>query len=153
MHSGGGTKEEPYSDIFIEAPEKEAKIIFYNRFGHNPERVSCTCCGEDYSISESISLKQATGFHRGCPSLETPKDPETNRYLNNDPIMKAHRYLDPDDEIPKGYRKSKIDSNWKEWQSLENYIQGATVLVIYKKDLKPEERTGEVPEQGFVWKD
>ena len=42
MASGGDTKEEPYENIYIEAPEEEAKVIFYNRFGHNPERVSCT---------------------------------------------------------------------------------------------------------------
>ncbi len=48
-YSGGGTKEK-WELIIIEAPEEEAKIIFYNRFGHSPNRVSCTCCGEDYSI-------------------------------------------------------------------------------------------------------
>lgn len=57
MHSGGGTKEEPYEYIFIEAPREEAIIIFYNRFGHNPERVTCTCCGDDYSITEYETLK------------------------------------------------------------------------------------------------
>ena len=66
MHSGGGAKEAPYEYIYIEAPESEAKTIFYNRFGHNPERVSCACCGEDYSISEEESLEQATAFERGC---------------------------------------------------------------------------------------
>jgi len=51
MHSGGGAKEK-WELIFIEAPEDEAISIFYNRFGHNPNRVSCTCCGADYSIYE-----------------------------------------------------------------------------------------------------
>ena len=68
MHSGGGLKE-PYHYIFIEAPEEEAKIIFYNRFGHSPDRVSCTCCGADYSISESKTLAEATAGHRGCKSI------------------------------------------------------------------------------------
>lgn len=52
MHSGGGLKEEPYNMIYIEAPEDVAKTIFFNKFGHNPERVSCTCCGDDYGIYE-----------------------------------------------------------------------------------------------------
>lgn len=63
MHSGGSQKEK-WPLIFIEAPKNEAKIIFYSRFGHNPERVTCTCCGDDYSISEENSLEQATGYHR-----------------------------------------------------------------------------------------
>lgn len=65
MHSGGGQKEN-FSHCFIEAPENEAKIIFYNRFGHNPERVTCTCCGDDYSISEYETLEQATAYERNC---------------------------------------------------------------------------------------
>lgn len=68
MHSGGGCKEEPYEKIYIEAPEEEAKIIFYNRFGHNPERVTCACCGDDYSIGEHDSLAIATGYDRNCES-------------------------------------------------------------------------------------
>ena len=39
MYSGGGLKEKPYTYIYIEAPEVEARTIFYNRFGHNPDRV------------------------------------------------------------------------------------------------------------------
>ena len=30
MHSGGGTKEKPFEYIYIQAPEKEAKVIFYD---------------------------------------------------------------------------------------------------------------------------
>lgn len=52
MHSGGGTKVQPYDHIFIQAPEAEAIIIFYNRFGRNPLRVTCTCCGADYVVEE-----------------------------------------------------------------------------------------------------
>ncbi len=65
MHSGGGLKEK-WHHIYIEAPEDEAKVIFYNRFGHNPKRVSCTCCGQDYSISTGKSLDQCTGYERNC---------------------------------------------------------------------------------------
>ncbi len=51
MHSGGSAKE-PWEHILIEANEAEARVIFYNRFGHNPDRVTCTCCGSDYSVYE-----------------------------------------------------------------------------------------------------
>jgi hypothetical protein len=63
MHSGGDLKEE-WGHIYIEAPQEEAEVIFYNRFGHNPNRVTCTCCGEDYSISEGRSLGELTKYHR-----------------------------------------------------------------------------------------
>ena len=57
MNSGGDLKEK-WQYIYIEAPAEKAKIVFYNRFGHNPERITCTCCGEDYSISEGESIEQ-----------------------------------------------------------------------------------------------
>lgn len=63
MHSGGGQKEQ-YSMIYIEAPQNEAISIFYSRFGHNPNRVSCTCCGDDYSVTEYATLEEATEYHR-----------------------------------------------------------------------------------------
>ena len=39
MSSGGGRKEN-WKHIYIEAAESEAIVIFYNRFGHNPNRVT-----------------------------------------------------------------------------------------------------------------
>lgn len=66
MHSGGGTKEDPYEHIYIEAPEAEAVVIFYNRFGHNPHRVTCTCCGDDYAVYEGEDLATITAFQRNC---------------------------------------------------------------------------------------
>jgi ribosomal protein S27E len=57
MASGGNIKEK-YEFIYIEAPEEEAKIIFYNRFDHSPTRVSCTCCGEDYWIKSGEELSK-----------------------------------------------------------------------------------------------
>lgn len=104
MHSGGGSKEK-FDKIYIEAPEDEAKIIFYNRFGHNPERVSCTCCGEDYSVSEYKTLEEASQYHRKKR-----------------------------DEKP---------------MSVAEYILQPTVLVIFDKDILPDERVGEVPAEGY----
>lgn len=40
MRSGGGLKEK-FAYCFIEAPEEEAKVIFYNRFGHSASRITC----------------------------------------------------------------------------------------------------------------
>jgi len=66
MHSGGGQKEK-WAHIYIEAPENEARVIFYNKFGHNPDRVTCTCCGNDYSVIESdnVFLEQFS-YKRWC---------------------------------------------------------------------------------------
>ena len=73
MHSGGGTKEGNYNKIYIQAPEAEAMVIFYKRFGHNPYRVTCTCCGDDYSVTESKNFAQASGYHRDCEWLSDAK--------------------------------------------------------------------------------
>ncbi len=101
MHSGGGSKEK-WSQIFIEAPEDEAKVIFYNRFHHNPERVTCTCCGEDYSITENASLEELTDY-------------------------------------------------WRRDASLDEYVKRQDVLVIHDEEIKPEEKIGDVPTEGFIW--
>lgn len=102
MHSGGGAKE-PQEYIYIEAPEAEASVIFYNRFGHSPGRVTCTCCGKDYSVSDKPTLEALTKFDR------------------------------------------------RDGRTLEEYLTDPEVLAIYAEDIKPEERQGEVPEQGYVW--
>ena len=64
MHSGGDAKEPPYGKIYIEASKDKAEVIFYNRFGHNPNRVTCTCCGPDYTISEACPILESSRYHR-----------------------------------------------------------------------------------------
>ena len=125
MHSGGGKKEPPYDNIYIESDEETAKVIFYNRFGHSPQRVSCTCCGEDYSIYESETLESASGFHRGC------KWDEKNK------------------EFLEGQSNNSYDCRYA---TVEEYIARPDVLVIRESNIKPEERIGDVPEEGFVWR-
>lgn len=137
MHSGGSSKEN-FDKIYIEAPEEEAKIIFYNRFGHNPDRVSCTCCGNDYSIDAEESLNQLTGFHRNLRSAGNGKD---------------WRYLEPDEEIPDGWKVAKTYYGRKDQLTLEEYINTKDVLVIRKEEIKDEERIGTLPRQGYVWCD
>jgi hypothetical protein len=84
MHSGGGSKEK-WEHIFIQAPESEARVIFYNRFGHSPDRVTCTCCGYDYSVSEYENLDAATEFHRS--GKFGSKKQTTGQYAKNKNVL------------------------------------------------------------------
>jgi len=130
MHSGGGLKESPFNFIFIEAPEAEAEVIFYNRFGHNPNRVSCTCCGEDYGISEGPTLESATGYDRGC---EYVVDAEGS-----------------------GYVEKPSTRDWSgPYQTLPEYLENNkdTVLVVKASEITSEDRKGELEPQGYVWVD
>lgn len=150
MHSGGGTKEAPYEYIYIEAPKDEARRIFFNRFGHNPERVSCTCCGDDYSISESATLQEATAYERGCEYAYFDKDGNERAKGNTvQSIIEIQR---------EGYKGRWVERQgdklvFNKYVSLEFYEEAKNVLIIRDKDIKPEERSGEVPEQGYVWKE
>ena len=122
MHSGGSAKEKPYDKIYIEAPREEAKVIFYNRFGHNPERVSCTCCGEDYIIEEAETLEQVSGYHRNCSW-----DEEKGGYVNK----------------PNAYSNTFL--------TVEEYSKQKDVLIIPESEIKDSERIGDVPNQGYMW--
>lgn len=64
MHSGGGQKLD-WGHIYIEAPEDEARRIFFAKFHRDPDCVTCTCCGPDYSVSEYETIDEATEFQRG----------------------------------------------------------------------------------------
>jgi hypothetical protein len=134
MNSGGGRKED-FSLLFIEAPEAEAKVIFFNRFGHNPERVTCTCCGDDYSIDEEETLEQASASDRGCRY-----DAALDRYVE-----------EPDPER----RWGGVYIPLPEFISAGDRINGAfrneKVAFIFAADIKPEERAGNAPQQGYVW--
>lgn len=126
MHSGGRTKEGSYQYIYIQAAEDQAKVIFYNRFGHNPERITCTCCGEDYSISQSESLEQATGYERGCKSTE-------------------EGYVEVQDDGGFSYQK---------YTDLTTYMtehQGVDTLFIADDEISDHQRVGSVPTEGWVW--
>ena len=123
MHSGGGAKEK-FEYLYLEAPQEEAEVIFYNRFGHSPNRVSCTCCGEDYSVSEKEDLAQLTGYDRNC-------EYEGDRYV----------------ETP----RTKYNYGDKKVTPLEEYLKQKDVAVIRKEEIKTNERTGRIPRQGYVW--
>lgn len=123
MRSGGRLKED-FQYLYVELPEDQAKVFFYNRFGHNPERVTCTCCGDDYSISSDDSLEQLTGFDRGCEWNE-----KTKKY----------------EEMP------CEEFSWNDYVTLDDFKK--TANIIYKDEIKPEELVGDVPDQGYVWID
>lgn len=132
MHSGGGLKEGTFNRIYIQAPVEEAKIIFYNRFGHDPERVSCTCCGEDYSVgsydADSVfqSLEQATSWDRGTAHDD---DGNVREYADDSEYrIKSDKYI-----------------------TLTDYMLKDDVLFVNASQIKPSERVGTIPETGWVW--
>lgn len=140
MHSGGDQKED-WSQIFIQAPEEEAIAVFYSRFKHNPRRVTCTCCGQDYSVSEGDTLSQLTGYHRDCEW-----DEKAGGYIEKD----STKYLKYGGGVKKHIPFKQFLKNFKLNGTLE---KGAAALVIFAKDIKPNERLACVPEQGYVWQD
>jgi hypothetical protein len=139
MHSGGGQKLE-WPRIYIEAPEAEAKIIFQNRFGRNPDRVTCTCCGPDYWTDESETLEQATAFVRGCAFNKA-----TGKYEER--IVGA-------DEIRLFVKEYTPFETWlKDWptKTTRGVCAPWPVHVVHAADIRPEERVGELRPEGYVW--
>jgi len=145
MHSGGGTKlwrhadgtiddngswrraktdEQPVEFIYIEAPQEEARVIFYNRFGRNPDRVTCTCCGSDYSLDSEEDFAQLTGYHRNARC-----DESSGAYVE-----------ELDDRFG---RKSLI--------SVAAYKRQPEIHIISASKIKKAERVGHVPAEGYVW--
>lgn len=144
MHSGGGQKLD-WAYIYIEAPEDEAKIIFYNRFGRNPDRVTCTCCGPDYSLTESDSLQRATAFERNCDPAYFDADgneiPTTEAFIAPKGYA-TWRYV----ERPKKYFNSSSSHT-----TLEDYLKNPRALFIYANEIKDSERSGYLPDEGYIW--
>lgn len=145
MHSGGDSKDK-WEKIYIEADEPEAVVIFYNRLGHNPNRVSCTCCGEDYSISSKESLEQVSGYHRGCRYAYFKDGIEISR---NEGFIVGKGIASG---VVAKYIEEPALGGFVGFQKLEDYKENKDVYVIYASEIDDEERVGEVPEQGYVWK-
>lgn len=64
-HTGGYSKEK-FDRILIEAKEAVAVRVFFARFGHRYDRVSCTCCGPDYGV-HGVSFEQE--LRNDCGSI------------------------------------------------------------------------------------
>ena len=149
MHSGGGTKEPPYEHIYIEAPEPIASIVFYNRFGHSPDRVSCTCCGEDYSVDESETLQEASAYERNCRWAYYAPDgqevPEELAWKSGKGLQNGCRSGYAEEPRNESYARPHI--------KLEDYLKQKDVLFIYAKDITEEEKKGSLPLSGYQWFD
>jgi hypothetical protein len=124
MHSGGRQKLE-WARIYIEAPQDEAAVIFQNRFGRNPHRVTCTCCGPDYSIDCGETLAKVSAYHRNCAWVGE------GYAEHSDP---KRSYAGP-------------------YLTVDEYIANSGMHFIFDKDIKPEERSGNLRAEGYVWAD
>ncbi len=169
MHSGGGLKEAPYDKIFIEAPKDEARVIFYNRFGHSPDRVTCTCCGDDYSYDDGESLAELSAYDRNCATEyfyvdngevaegvgRWGKNAEWDRELRarvyNGRVIDS-RHVERADLSTMEYGATQAECESR-YMSVADYFAGENVLVIYAEDIQDHERRGTVPESGYVWVD
>lgn len=148
MHSGGGRKLD-WEHIFIEAPKAEAEIIFQNRFGRNPNRVTCTCCGEDYSVSAAETLESATWFERGCLSQYRTPDGR---------IVSESGWYKLPIEQRRGLKFEVVeagdpDRTYRPYKTLSEYLAEGGALVIRADEIKDEERKGDLREEGYVWRD
>ena len=110
MHSGGSTKEPPYNKIYIEADKGMACVIFYNRFGHSPHRVTCTCCGEDYSVSSSETLEEETAYHRGEYKGQLRDTKTLEEYAKQEDVLIIRK-----DEITAEQRQGSIPEQGYVW--------------------------------------
>lgn len=52
MHSGGGPLKVGFYEVWIEADQSAAVELFENIFKHDPDNVTCNCCGEDFWYDE-----------------------------------------------------------------------------------------------------
>lgn len=108
MHSGGSCKididgvDKQY--IYIEAPEDVAVAIFEERFGRDPHNVTCDCCGNDYSVGESPTLEEASGYDRNCKW-----DAVTRTYVEGPDTART----------------------WQTYKTVAEYVKQDDVLVIY----------------------
>jgi hypothetical protein len=150
MHSGGGQKLD-WPHIFIEAPQEEAELVFFHRFGRNPNRVTCTCCGPDYSISTSDDLAQATGFERGCAYAYVM--PDGSEKSDDDWYALPIGERAAMNECGRYVERPSERFAFNQYCTLEDYMKRNDVTFIPASHIKPEERTGTLPDEGYVWVD
>jgi len=116
------------------------------------QRVSCTCCGEDYSISSAEDFAQISGYHRGCQTLvhKTYRSGQNKGLVK--PIPKSmQRYYEEREKPPKGWEfdTKRIFNN--KYKTVLAYKRQKDVLVLSRHKIKSSERAGEVPNEGYVW--
>lgn len=151
MHSGGGTKVPPFEKIYVQLPDgADPVVVFQNLFGRNPNRVTCTCCGEDYSIDSGDSLRQLTGYQRGCAC-------DAGRYIERGKLLgPSHKYrlgvTTVDGQVVEG-RVSAIPTEpvYSEIVLLSDYVLRPNVLVVYLDELPDDVVRGTPHEEGYHW--
>lgn len=128
--SSGGSQKLQWHKIYIEAPEAEAKSVFYARLGRNPDHVTCNCCGSDYSITESATLEQATAYDRNCDYDDAAREwveRQGGRFTSGEYMT--------------------LDA----WRARFSDCASPECLLVFSSEIKPEERAAEVPKEGRAW--
>lgn len=124
MHSGGGLKNK-YEHIFIEADNEEVAInIFQNKYS-DPNNITCSCCGEDYSVSTEKTFALASAYERN------------NVWINKTEPSgeKRGKYHDgPVETIPEGWASRYIGSVEDTWISIDDYLLSKEIKVIGNND-------------------
>ena len=56
--SSGGSEKTKWGCIYINLPVNKAIEYFKDKFGIDPDHITCDCCGEDFWIEEVDEPKQ-----------------------------------------------------------------------------------------------
>lgn len=103
--ASGGTRKEKWDIIYIESDNEDESIqIFKNKFGLDPFNVTCSCCGEDYSLTNDDTLELVTAYERNCRydrNINSYIEEQGNGYQPYIPL-KLYMLLDSVLFIPKG---------------------------------------------------
>lgn len=75
-YASGGYRKTEYSTILIEGSESNASKVFKDRFKISPYGMACSCCGEDFNITEYDSLEDA--MKHVSPSEKILKIPQNS---------------------------------------------------------------------------
>jgi hypothetical protein len=118
--------------------------VFYAVFGRNPNRVTCTCCGEDYSISGYADLAQATGYERHCEYVY--RDAHGTEVGGEKAWQRDGLTGSYEDRM-----QTKYNSERRPSIPLDLYLTSGECKVVYANEITPEMLGVEPPEQGYVW--
>lgn len=56
--SSGGYQKEGFQKLAVNLSMDKAEKWFEETYGHDPYRMTCDCCGPDYSVYEFDSLEE-----------------------------------------------------------------------------------------------
>jgi hypothetical protein len=110
LHSGGGAKTR-WGSIYVEGRDvAEAVARFQEHTGRDPEHVTCTCCGDDYAVSDDETLERACAYDRGCRWAAPGKGGPGGRWLEPgesvpDDLAVRHHYRSTTGETMAEFRE------------------------------------------------